>query len=324
MQREQAERMRTTLASIADAVAVADADGQSGLNPVAEALTGWPAANAIGRPLQEVFRTVNAETLGTDEMPIAEVLRDGSVVRGDGSTMLVARDGSVWPVEHSSPLKHGDGSIGGVVLVFRDITDRRRAEAKLAEQTSVAEALHRIGSRLAAELDLQRIIRLVVEETVGITRAAFGAFYYDDVEDEPGSGESPPPADRCGFLPLRVVAPVLSAQAHRGGGIPRRTRGSDRRRQQLPREPGRAHRSRSTPEPACPATRSVMAVPVVSRSGRVLGAMVLGHTIPACFDRPTNASVPGSPRKPPWRSIMPGFSAPPKSLNSDSGSSPKT
>ena len=114
-------------------------------------MTGWTSSEAVGRPLKQVFRTVDAETFNTAEMPIAEVLRDGDVVLGDGSTVIIARDGTTRPVESTAaPLKDNQGAIGGVVLVFRDITDRRRAEAQLAEQTRLAESLHRVGSRLAA------------------------------------------------------------------------------------------------------------------------------------------------------------------------------
>src|SRR5262249_47203651 len=139
------------------------------------------------------------------DLPIAEVFREGGGFHGVGQSVMVARDGSTCPVETSvAPLEDDQGKIDGVVLVFRDTTDRRRAEAQLAEQTRRAESLHRVGSRLAGELDVRRIIRLVIEETVAITRAAFGAFYYDDDEDQAGLD----PAKRAPRGPLTLYASV--------------------------------------------------------------------------------------------------------------------
>ncbi len=134
-ERVQRVRLRTTLASIADAVITADPDGRvTGLNRTAEQLTGWPAAEAAGRPLGEVFRIVDEATRRTDEMPVAEVVGHGTIVRSGDSVLLVSRDGRSRPVEHSTaPIQDDGGPITGMVLVFRDVTERYRAERAIRE-----------------------------------------------------------------------------------------------------------------------------------------------------------------------------------------------
>lgn len=124
------ERFRVTLASIGDAVISTDFDGRvTFLNPVAERLTGWSEAEALGRPLDEVFRIVNEVTRQPTESPVARVLRDGVVVGLANHTVLLARNGAEWPIDDTAaPIRSSTGQLIGVVLVFRDVGDRRRAE----------------------------------------------------------------------------------------------------------------------------------------------------------------------------------------------------
>jgi PAS domain S-box-containing protein len=128
------ERFRTTLTSIGDAVVVTDAHGRvTLLNPVAQALTRWDA-DAIGRPIDEVFRIVNEATRSPVEDPVAKVLREGAIVGLANHTVLIGRDGTELPIDDSgAPIRDGRGRVAGVVLVFRDITARRAAEQELHE-----------------------------------------------------------------------------------------------------------------------------------------------------------------------------------------------
>jgi len=128
------ERFRTTLTSIGDAVMVTDTHGRvTLLNPVARALTRWDD-DAIGRPVEEVFRIVNEETRETVENPATKVLRDGVVVGLANHTVLVGRDGTEIPIDDSgAPIHDGRGRLVGVVLVFRDITERRAGERALRD-----------------------------------------------------------------------------------------------------------------------------------------------------------------------------------------------
>ncbi len=128
------ERFRTTLTSIGDGVTVTDAQGRvTLLNPVAEALTGWDA-DAIGRPVEAVFRIVNEATRAPVENPVGKVLREGAVVGLGNHTVLIGRDGRERPIDDSgAPIRDGRGRVVGVVLVFRDITKRRASEQRLHE-----------------------------------------------------------------------------------------------------------------------------------------------------------------------------------------------
>src|SRR5437762_7488659 len=123
-------RYAVTLASIGDAVIATDTQARvTYLNPVAEALTGWPTADAAGRPLTEVFRIVNERTRQPVEDPAAKVLRLGTVVGLANHTALLARDGRETPIDDcGTPIVDDRRAIAGVVLVFRDVTQRRQAE----------------------------------------------------------------------------------------------------------------------------------------------------------------------------------------------------
>jgi PAS domain S-box-containing protein len=127
------EQLRITLTSIGDAVVVADVKGRVTLiNGVARSLTKW-GDDAVGRPLDEVMRIVNEETRAP-VTPVAEVLRAGVVVGLANHSVLVARDGEEIPIDDSgAPIRDADGLLVGVVLVFRDVREQRRAEVALRE-----------------------------------------------------------------------------------------------------------------------------------------------------------------------------------------------
>jgi PAS domain S-box-containing protein len=132
---ENRERLATILASIGDAVIATDLDGRvTFMNGVAQSLTGWDQGEAVGKPIQELFKLVD-ETSREPECPVARVLRDG---KSDGSgrpALLVSRDGTEVPVEdNSSAIRNEKGKTTGVVLVFRDITQRKEAERALREE----------------------------------------------------------------------------------------------------------------------------------------------------------------------------------------------
>ncbi|HHO69048.1 MAG TPA: diguanylate cyclase, partial [Gammaproteobacteria bacterium] len=150
------EDLHTTLLSIGDAVIATDAAGRvTRMNPVAERLTGWRAARARGRPLDEVFRIVNAETGDPVDSPVDKVMREGSVIGLANHTLLIARDGSRYQIADSGAPIHGaDGSIKGVVLVFRDVSDEYRLQRAVQDQ---ARALEYSNRRLE---EAQRIARL--------------------------------------------------------------------------------------------------------------------------------------------------------------------
>ncbi|MEW5949611.1 MAG: response regulator [Thermodesulfobacteriota bacterium] len=133
--REREEWLSTTLGSIGDAVIATDARGHVRfMNPVAESLTGWKEGSAAGKALAEVFNIINEETRRPVENPATKVLRKGVVVGLANHTLLVARDGAEIPIDDSgAPIRDARGDIIGVVLVFRDIRERRKAERDLQE-----------------------------------------------------------------------------------------------------------------------------------------------------------------------------------------------
>ena len=139
------EWSQITLGSIGDAVIATDALGRVTLmNGVAQALTAWPQADAAGRPLEEVFRIVNEKTRASVESPVAKVFHSGNVVGLANHTVLLARDGSEIPIDDSAaPIRTSAGELVGVVLIFRDIAERRKAERereRMLAETAAARA----------------------------------------------------------------------------------------------------------------------------------------------------------------------------------------
>jgi PAS domain S-box-containing protein len=134
-ERETQENFRTTLYSIGDAVITTDTQGAvKQMNRVAEALTGWKEAEVQGRPLREVFHIVNEETRQRVLNPVETVLQDGHVIALANDTLLIARDGAEHPVADSgAPICDDSGVVIGVVLVFRDQAEERRARKTLRE-----------------------------------------------------------------------------------------------------------------------------------------------------------------------------------------------
>jgi PAS domain S-box len=137
----RSDLLRTTLRSIGDAVIATDAQGRVRfLNPVAERLTGWTESDALDRDSTEVFRIVNEETRNPVESPIEKVIRDGVVVGLANHTVLIDRAGTERPIDDSgAPIRDEKGDLIGTVVVFRDISERRRTEAQMALLAAVVE-----------------------------------------------------------------------------------------------------------------------------------------------------------------------------------------
>jgi PAS domain S-box-containing protein len=133
-QRER-DRLKTTLHSIGDAVIVTDASARVTLmNPVAEQLTGWDRTQSEGAEIGGIFQIFNADTGETVADPVARVLRDGVVVGLANHTVLRNRAGNSFPIDDSgAPIRDSSGAIKGAVLVFRDVTERYRAQKDLED-----------------------------------------------------------------------------------------------------------------------------------------------------------------------------------------------
>ncbi len=139
--RESEQWLSTILKSIGDAVIVTDTGGRvTFMNSVAEGLTGWKREEAAKKHLKDIFNIVNEGTGQQDEDPATRVLREGGVVGLANHTVLIARDGTRRPIDDSgSPIRDNKGNITGVVLIFRDITERRRLEEELRALSLIDE-----------------------------------------------------------------------------------------------------------------------------------------------------------------------------------------
>ena len=129
------EHLSTTLHSIGDAVIVTDVNGQvTRMNPVAEALTGWPQDEALGQPVNSVFPIFDAKTGEPVENPALRTMATGAVVGLANHTVLVSRTGQRFQIADSgAPIAAPDGTISGAVLVFRDVTDAYQQQQALRE-----------------------------------------------------------------------------------------------------------------------------------------------------------------------------------------------
>jgi PAS domain S-box-containing protein len=136
------DSLETTLASIGDAVIATDMEGRiSFANRVALALLRRPESEVTGQYLDEIFTIVNEFTREKVESPVAKVLREGTVVGMANHTILIAKDGTETPIDDSgAPIRRVGGPVQGTVLVFRDVTARRRAEETARLLGSIVES----------------------------------------------------------------------------------------------------------------------------------------------------------------------------------------
>lgn len=157
----QNEWFHTTLASIGDAVIATDATGcVTFMNMGAEALMGWPISAARGQPLDDLFTLVEDETHLLLENPVRRVLRTGRSVEPNNHVLLLTRDGRHLPIDGSAaPIYDGERMVRGVVLTFRDISDRRRQEALIANHAAQLQLIIDNVAGLIAYVDADQRYR---------------------------------------------------------------------------------------------------------------------------------------------------------------------
>jgi PAS domain S-box-containing protein/putative nucleotidyltransferase with HDIG domain len=159
--RESREWLRVTLRSIGDAVIATDTEARViFMNPQAETLTGWRETEATGKGLKEVFNIINELTGKEAENPVGRILREGVVVGLANHTVLISKDGRHIPIEDSgAPIKDSHGNIIGVVMVFHDVTEKRRIEKALRESEQRYKNLFDNAHDMIHSVDVQgRII----------------------------------------------------------------------------------------------------------------------------------------------------------------------
>ena len=158
---DERELLRTTLASIGDAVITTDTRGcVTNINAVAESLIGWTNGESVGQPLDAVFRIVNEETRQPVLNPAIKALQEGVIVGLANHTILIAKDGTERPIDDSAaPIRMKGGEIFGCVLCFRDITERKQQEqALLYAQTALEKRVAERTVELNAANEFQRAL----------------------------------------------------------------------------------------------------------------------------------------------------------------------
>jgi diguanylate cyclase (GGDEF)-like protein/PAS domain S-box-containing protein len=152
------ERLQITLQSIGDAVIATDNNGMvTFMNEVAESLTGWTAADALGQPMSRIFTIINEHSRNPAKNPVDEVLAKGHVVGLANHTILISRDGHERPIADSAaPIRKEDDSIVGAVIVFRDMTEEAEAQRQI-RYLSFHDKLTGLYNRAGLEEQLKRL-----------------------------------------------------------------------------------------------------------------------------------------------------------------------
>jgi len=267
--RETNQRLEALIDASPPAIAILDAAGVVQLwNPAAERIFGWSADEVAGK-LPPAIPPDKAHELRSH---LAHVLQGGVIASRE---MVLPKNGGV-PVEVSvsmAALRDGSGTARYVLGMVEDITERNRALARLREQSEVLDTVNRIGRALSAELDLQTLLQAVTDAGTRITGAAYGALFYNVVDNR---GES--------YLLYALAG--APREAFQDFPLPRNTplfnpifRGEGPIRLDDVREDGRYGRMaphHGMPPGHVPVT-SFLAVPVVARRGAVLGGLFFAH-----------------------------------------------
>ena len=148
------ERLDVTLRSIGDGVITTDTNGRvTFINPIGEKITGWKASEAIGKRLLEVFVIVDEFTRKPCENPVEKVLKTGESVELSNHTLLIARDArEIILADRGSPIKDKEGNIFGVIVVFRDITEKQKMLA-IMERNQKLESLGVLAGGIAHDFN---------------------------------------------------------------------------------------------------------------------------------------------------------------------------
>ena len=152
------EQFKTTLISIGDGVISTDTQGQVVImNKIAEQLTGWTQAEALGQPIEAVFQIIDEFTRARRDDPVANVLATEAVIELFNHTLLISKDGTERPIEDSAaPIHDEHGHLSGVVLVFRDFTEKKKSHEEI-KYLSFHDYLTGLYNRRFYEEELARL-----------------------------------------------------------------------------------------------------------------------------------------------------------------------
>lgn len=249
------------------------------LSPVACAVFGCAPGTRI------TWTRMQAELLHPNDAPIAaaaviDAIRTQSSYRVEYRIRRPIDGQEAWVAASGKARYDGQGNVTGMVGLVQDVTARKLQQLALAEEVRTLEILNRTGAMVAAELDLDKLVQAVTDAGVQVTHAQFGAFFYNMIG---ANGEqymlytiSGVPRERFSNFPMPRNTPVF-APTFSGSGIVR----SD----DITLDPryGQMEPHRGMPKGHLP-VRSYLAVPVVSKSGEVLGGLFFGHADAGVFD----------------------------------------
>lgn len=246
-------------------------------NKAAESIFGYTAEEAIG---QSVLMLIPPDHHNEEPGIVARISRGEKIDHYE--TIRVTKDGRSIDISLTvSPIVDSDGRIVGASKIARDITGRRESERQLKEQAETLETINRIGRLLSAELDQEKLVQAVTDAATELSGAQFGAFFYN-VENDEGSSYllytiSGVPREAFEHFPMpratEIFGPTFSGQ---------RTIRSENIR--LDPHYGKNLPYSGMPPGHLPVT-SYLAVPVVARSGEVIGGLFFGHPEPGVFTK---------------------------------------
>jgi PAS domain S-box-containing protein len=276
-----------------DAIVSKDLNGIiTSWNNGAARIFGYTAAEVIGKPV-----SILAAPERLDEMPeILSKIRQGRRVE-HYETRRRKKDGQIIDVALTvSPVRNATGQIVGASKIARDITDRKHAEherglllAREQEARRTAELLNRAAPRLAAQLDIHKLVQEVTDIATELIGAEFGSFFHNRINEKGESymlyTMSGIPQDSPAGFPMPRNTDLFGT-TFRGEGVVRcDDLTQDSRYDKNPPYD-------EMPKGHLP-VRSYLAVPVVARSGEVLGGLFFGHSVPGMFTETHEAAITG-------------------------------
>jgi len=169
-------KLAVTLSSIGDAVIATDAQARVTLiNPVAQKLTGWTQAQALGQPVDAVFCIISKATRQPSAIPVGKVLALGVMQGLANHTVLLGRDGCEYDIADScAPIRDADGQVMGAVLVFRDVTEEYAAQQTLRQVSALQNAIFNSANFSSIATDARGVIQIFnvgAERMLGYTAA---------------------------------------------------------------------------------------------------------------------------------------------------------
>ncbi|QNN66119.1 response regulator [Sphingomonas rhizophila] len=275
--REREERFRTVFENAAVGMLEIDSDWNiQGANAAYASLVGISAEDLTG---QSCLAFTHRDDVGLSGDALKRAANTPHGERIKFEKRYVRPDGQVVWIRSNLAKVSGEGSSARFLKIVEDITEAKVAEEELEEQRHALEVLNKTGAAVAAELDTERVVQIVTDAAVELTGAAFGAFFYNVVGD---AGEALTlytlsGADRADFEQFgHPRATQVFAPTFKGEGVVR----SD----DITSDPryGNNPPHKGMPENHLP-VRSYLAVPVISRSGEVIGGLFFGHPEPGVF-----------------------------------------